>query len=69
VDAGDLDVPVEDDVVAHAAADRQPGAEILQRHDRLGAIAVAIQQVGRAAPLGHDPRLQLAGRRAVQLER
>jgi hypothetical protein len=59
VDARDLGVPVEHDLVARPPADRDPLAARLQVDDRLFVVDVAVDEERGPPPLGGDAVAQL----------
>jgi hypothetical protein len=67
VDARDLVVPDERDVVVGAAADRDARGVGAELGDHLAALAVAVEQERDAAPLGGQARLELGRCRRVRI--
>ena len=65
VQARDLGVPLQRDVVAGAAPDRDALARRVEHEQPLGAVAVAQDEERRALALGLDALAQLGGRGRV----
>jgi hypothetical protein len=69
VEPGDLAVPAQRHVGLRAPPDRQPPAALVEQHEDLPAVRVAVDEVRHTEPLRREPLLQLDRPRTVRIER